>query len=130
MALSQSRAAGWCAFSFSILVFRSLWQFRQRSGLVAKRSLSILPCGGCGNWYILPLSRLCLDFPPFYAFYSSSWQEKQSRTLLIDDHSFNIAPVAFVARQTFPFCKRVMVGAARLCFHEVPVALGAHFRAG
>jgi hypothetical protein len=55
---------------------------------------------------------------------------KAKGALFIHDHSFNIAPVGIVTRKTFPFRKRVMVRAARLCLHEITMTLGAHFRAG
>ena len=37
--------------------------------------------------------------------------------------------MGIMACQAFPLCKRVMVRAARLRFHEVTMTLGAHFGA-
>jgi hypothetical protein len=47
-------------------------------------------------------------------------------SLFIHSHSLNIASVGIMACETFPFCKRVMVRAGHLGFHEIPMALSAH----
>ena len=75
-------------------------------------------------------NRLMLGLPSPDPFFKLRVTGKAQGSLLIHNHSFNIAPMGIVACQTFPFCKRVVVGATRLCFHEVSMALGAHFRAG
>ena len=49
------------------------------------------------------------------------------RSLFAYGHPFDIASMGIMTGETLSFCKGVMVGAARLRFHEVTVALGAHF---
>ncbi len=51
-------------------------------------------------------------------------------TLLLRCHPFVVAPMGIMAGEAHPFGERVMVGPARLFFHQVPVTLSAHFRPG
>jgi hypothetical protein len=68
--------------------------------------------------------------PSLDSFFKLWMAGKAQGALFIHDHSPNIAPVGIVTRKTFPFRKRVVVGAARLRLHEITMALGAHFRSG
>ena len=70
-----------------------------------------------------------LGLPSLDPFFNVRVAGKAQGALFIHDHSFNIAPVGIVTRKTFTFRKRVVVGAARLCLHEITMALDAHLRA-
>lgn len=54
---------------------------------------------------------------------------KTEGDLFVEDHSFHITRMGIVTGEAFPFCKRVMVCAAGLRFHQIPMALCAHFSA-
>ena len=72
------------------------------------------------NWLVLALGS-------FYAFLKVGMAGETEGALFVQSHSFDVAPVGIMACETLPFCKRIMVRAARLRLHQVLVALGAQF---
>jgi hypothetical protein len=69
-----------------------------------------------------------LAFCSFKSFAHIIVARETERSLFAYGHPFNIASMGIMTGETLPFCKGVMVRAARLRFHEITVTLGAHFR--
>ena len=72
-------------------------------------------------------NRFMVALGSFYAFLKVGMAGETEGALFVQSHSFDVAPVGIMACETLPFCKRIMVRAARLGLHQVLVTLGAQF---